>query len=122
MLEPYPELEIGGQSAKTLAGHASAVAFFIIKYRQKVIKDMREFDQYSENELCDASMFRRFGFYLVNEAKMANGEWYAKDTLEQAMIRLKGVIYRRFRNNLIWTIWQGVILAALRGVLKKCPL
>jgi hypothetical protein len=115
MLEHYPELEIGGQSAKTLAGYAGAIVFFI-KYRKKVRKDLREFDQYSENELADASMFRQFGFYLVNEAKIANGEWYAKDTLEQAMIRLKGVIYRRFRNNLIWTNgapWYTEILKSL---------
>ena len=98
----YPELELGGQADQTIKGHKGAIKKFI-KFRQSgLVNDPRSFDEYSEAGLCEESTFLQYGNYLIEDARMKDGSLHMLSSIEQFMIRLKGVIYRRNRSNPIW--------------------
>lgn len=85
----YEESGLGGSAAKTMQGKKQAVACFN-SFTSSMAVPLPPFENLTESQLCDISLFRKFGTYLIKHARDSNSlDLVMKDSALQYLSGVK---------------------------------
>ena len=108
-----------GTSSKSVAGRTSAVKEF---NKFLALGKMKDFDSRTELELCDVSLWKSFGTYLMDWARTQTNESIAVNTAMTYLSHARNVACKKFPGNPIWLdrdSWYRDLRFILEKSMKK---
>ena len=112
----YHEAGTGGQAKSTLNGKESATQHFVAYLTTKG----KDYFTLEENEICQESIIRQFGTYLITTAKTKAGKYLKRDTAYDYFGGAMQVLKKKFKdNNFLHGSTFSTIVTEVKGDILK---
>ena len=119
VMTDYVESGKGGDASKTKQGKKQAKSCFDL-FTSSLLVPLPSFDLLNEEQLCNISLMRKFGTYLITTARDSRaGELLMRDSALQYMSGVKTAAFERFPDNQMFKKGHDDWYSALRGDIEK---